>query len=103
MFFIPCLLIAQHNANASANITATVLPAVGAEVQERISSTGEKGNVQSEFYVKVNDTGKYSIRIFDESNTPSPLVKVLKANNAYPLQRKELCTKKIVQVAILSS
>jgi len=103
ILIIPCSLTAQHHANSSANITVTVLPAVGVEVHERISSSGEKGNIQSEFLVKVNDTGKYSLRIIDESNTSSTLAKVLDANNPYRLQGRKLGSRKIVQVALLSS
>jgi hypothetical protein len=103
ILIIPCSLTAQHQAHSSANISATVLPAVGVEVQVRTSSTGEKGNIQSEFLVKVNDTGKYSLRIVDESNTSSTPIKVLEVNNIYRLQGRKLSSKKIVQVALLSS
>jgi len=103
MLIIPYSLTAQHQAHSSANITATVLPAVGVEVQERISSSGRKGNIQPEFLVKVNDAGKYSLQIIDESNTSPTLVKVLDKNSVYHLQEKKLGSKKIVQVALLSS
>ena len=103
ILMIPWSLPAQRHVNSSANITVTVLPAVGVEVQERISSSGEKGNIQSEFLIKVNDSGKYSLRIVDESNTSSTLAKELDANSAYRLQGRKLGSKKILQVALLSS
>ena len=103
MLTIPCSLTAQHQAHSSANISATVLPTVGVEVQERTSLSGEKGNIRSEFLVKVNDTGKYSLRIVDESNTSSTVIKVLDANGVYRLPGIKLSSKKIVQVALLSS
>ena len=103
IIIVPSSLEAQRQANASASITVTVLPAVGVEVRERVSLQSENGNIKSEFFVKVNDTGKYSLRIFNEANTTSTVAKVLEANSTYHIQERELGPKKIVQVALLSS
>jgi hypothetical protein len=99
----PCSLQAQYSANASASVTATVLPSSGVEVRERISFQSEEGTIRRDYYIKVLETGNYSLQIFDESNTASSLSKVTGEKNTYQLQGRESGTKRIIQVALLSS
>ena len=103
IFLIPVSLTAQHYTNSSANITVTVLPAVGVELQEQVSLSGEKGSNQSKYSLKINDTGKYSLQIIDESNSSFMKVKALDENNSNYVNEKKVTPKKIIQVVILSS
>jgi hypothetical protein len=103
IIFKPTSLNAQGYANASASITVTVLPSVGAEVQEKVSLQKDGGSTSSEFLLKVNDMGKYSLQIFDEANKTSTGSKVLEAKGSYRIKEDEKGNKRIVQLSVLSS
>jgi hypothetical protein len=96
-------LEAQQYAKASACVTATVIPSVGVEMQKEAQRLNDNNNSKSEIVMKVNDNGKYSLQIINETNKIVLDSKLLDDKNSYRLKNEAQGEKRIVQISVLSS